>query len=320
MANGQLFEHIEAAARTVRPFVQETLLCRSQVFEHATGAQVWFKCENLQQTGSFKYRGATNRIHCATPEEFAAGFVTASTGNHGAGFSCAAALAEASGIVFVPEGASEAKLENMRRYGADIREHGDDGVVTEQHARAYAEQHGKTFVSPYNDILVAAGQGTVAVELVAQMPAPADVVLVALGGGGLISGIAGYLKQVWPQVQVIGCSPQNSRVMIDSVAAGQILDLPSLPTLSDGTAGGVEPGAITFDLVRDLVDEFDTVSEAQIAEAMRLYMKAHNQLLEGAAGVAVATLIKRQAVLAGKRVAVIICGGNISLSTLKQIL
>lgn len=314
-----LYNDILLAKERTRGLVRETYLEHSSTFSQRTGADVYFKLENLQHTGSFKYRGATNRIRAATADQLAKGFVTASTGNHGAAFAKAARLAGTKGIVFVPENASPAKLANMEQYGADIRKFGDDGVVAETHARAYAEANGLPFVSPYNDLLVAAGQGAIGMEIEAQLERLPDVVFVAVGGGGLISGIGGYLKTVAPQTQIIGCSPENSKVMIDSVRAGEILDLPSLPTLSDGTAGGVEAGSITFGFVQKYVDDFMTVTETEIADGMRQFMRAHHQLIEGAAGVAVASLLKLPD-LAGKTAVVVICGGNISLETLGSIL
>jgi threonine dehydratase len=176
-----------------------------------------------------------------------------------------------------------------------------------------------TYISPYNDPQVIGGQGTIAVELAQQLD-QIDMVFVALGGGGLICGIAGYLKSIQPQVRIIGCSPANSQVMIESVKAGQILDLPSLPTLSDGTAGGVEADSITFDLCRDLVDDYETVSETEIKESLRQYMQVHHMMIEGSAAVALAGCIKQGQRLTGKNVVVILCGANISLETLKGIL
>lgn len=320
MKSEQLLTEIETAAGRVQPFVRETYLEPSRKFGDLIGGEVFFKLENLQHTGSFKYRGATNRIRAATSAEFEAGFVTASTGNHGAAFAKAAQIAGATGIIFVPEHAAEAKLNNMAQYDADIRKYGDDGVITETYARQYAADNNMIFVSPYNDPFVAAGQGTIGVELERQLEKPADVVFVALGGGGLISGIGCYLKSVWPNAEVVGCSPENSKVMMESVAAGEILDLPSLPTLSDGTAGGVEPESITFEFVREVVDTFDSVTEAEIAAAMRAYMADSHQMIEGAAGVAIASLLKRKDSLAGKRAVVVICGGNIGLDTLRAVL
>jgi threonine dehydratase len=145
-------------------------------------------------------------------------------------------------------------------------------------------------------------------------------VFVSVGGGGLAAGIAGYLKMLWPHVRIVGCLPENSPVMARSVAAGQIVDMDSLPTLSDGTAGGIEPGAITFALCQQLVDEFVLVSEDEIAAAMRLFIEAHHMLIEGAAGVAIAAYLKQQQAFRGQRVAIIVCGANISVSTLKTVL
>ncbi|MEM8862688.1 MAG: pyridoxal-phosphate dependent enzyme, partial [Chloroflexota bacterium] len=177
------------------------------------------------------------------------------------------------------------------------------------------------FISPYNDILVAAGQGTCGIEIANQRSGEAvDYVFVAVGGGGLISGIGSYLKSIWPDVKIIGCQPENSKVMADSVAAGKILDLPSLPTLSDGTAGGIETDAITFNYVQEFVDEFITVTEEEIAAAMTHYMPIHHQMIEGAAGVAVASMLKMQADLKDKSSVVVVCGGNISLKTLYEVI
>ena len=225
----------------------------------------------------------------------------------------------ASGIVFVPEEASPSKVQAIERLGAQVRFFGQDCADTEAHAREYAAQNHMTFVSPYNDPQVIAGQGTIAVELARQLN-PIGAVFASLGGGGLISGIAGYLKSVHPSVQIIGCSPENSQVMIESVKAGKILDLPSLPTLSDGTAGGIEAGSITYELCRMLVDEYVTVTEDEIKASMRLFMEAHHMLIEGAAAVAIAAYLKRRERFVGENVVIVICGANIGLETLKTVL
>jgi threonine dehydratase len=147
-----------------------------------------------------------------------------------------------------------------------------------------------------------------------------DAVFVSLGGGGLISGLSGYLKKVYPDVKIIGCSPENSPVMVRSIRAGEILDMESQPTLSDGTAGGVEQGAITFDLCKKLVDDFILVTEEEIAESMRLFVEKEHLLIEGAAAVAVAGFLKQKNDYRDQKVVIIICGGNIGLETFKKIL
>ena len=175
------------------------------------------------------------------------------------------------------------------------------------------------YISPYNDPQVVGGQGTIAVELARQLE-PIDAVFVAVGGGGLIAGIAGYLKVVRPGITVVGCLPERSPVMAESVRAGQIVEMETAPTLSDATAGGIEAGAITFDLCRALVDEYVLVDEEEIAAAIRTTIEAEHLLIEGAAGVAAAAFYKRRASFRGQNVAIVLCGANISLQTLKALL
>lgn len=312
-------DEVIAAEQRIRPHIRQTILDFSPYYSALAGANVYFKLENLQHTGSFKVRGALNKVLSLTPAERDRGVVTASTGNHGAATAFSLGKFEASGIVFVPQGPSSGKVQAIERLGAEVRYYGDDGAVTEAHARQYARDNSLAYISPYNDPQVIGGQGTIAVELAKQLD-QIDMVFVALGGGGLISGIAGYLKSIHPHVKIIGCSPANSQVMIESIKAGQILDLPSLPTLSDGTAGGVEPDSITFELCRDLADDYETVSETEIKASLRQYMQVHHMLIEGSAAVALAACLKQGHHLAGKNVVVILCGANISLETLKGIL
>ena len=310
---------IVLAAHRIRGHVRETPLDYSHAFSDATGAEVWLKLENLQHAGSFKQRGAFNKLLTMSEEERRAGVVTASSGNHGAAVAYAMQALGITGVVFVPEHTSTSKLDLIRRCGAEVRFHGTDGLDTETFARNYAAENDMAYLSPYNDATVIAGQGTCGVEIVQQL-AEVDAVFVAVGGGGLISGVAAFLKSAKPAVRIISCQPAASAVMTESVRAGQLLDLPSEPTLSDGTAGGIEPGSITFELCRDLVDDYVVVSEAEIAEAMRQFIDAQHQLLEGAAGVALAGLLAKQESVAGKKVVVIICGGNVSRDTLRTVI
>jgi threonine dehydratase len=175
------------------------------------------------------------------------------------------------------------------------------------------------YVSPYNDPQVIAGQGTCGIEIETSLP-QADAVYVAVGGGGLVGGVASVLKAGNAAIRIVGCQPEASAVMAHSVEAGRILDEPSAQTLSDGTAGGIEQGAITFGLCSSLVDEFVLVSEAEIAAAMRQYIDYEHQLIEGAAGVALASMIKQGDSLGGQKVVVLVCGGNVGRDTLKRIL
>jgi threonine dehydratase len=312
-------QEITAAEKRIRPYIRETILEYSPYYSGLVKANIYFKLENLQHTGSFKVRGAMNKVLALTRAERARGVVTASTGNHGAATAYSLGQLGASGIVFVPDAASADKVDAIRRLGAEVRYFGDDTAVTEAHARQYAREKGLTYIPPYNDLQVIGGQGTIAVELAKQLDR-IDAVFVALGGGGLISGVAAGLKSAQPDVKVVGCSPENSQVMIQSIKAGRILDLPSRPTISDGTAGGIEPGSITFELCRDLVDAYETVAEAQIKDSLRQYLQVHHMLIEGAAAVALAACVKQADRLAGKNVVVVLCGANIGLAMLKAVL
>jgi threonine dehydratase len=303
-------DRVLAAERRIRPHVRETPLIESPGLSAQSGARIWLKLENLQITGSFKLRGALSKVLTLTDAEKARGVVTASTGNHGAATAYAGRIAGIVPTVFVPHGAAPSKVERIKSFGARVEVHGDDSAVTERHAREVAERTGQVFVSPYNDWDVMAGQGTIGAELLRQCP-DLDGVVVAVGGGGLIGGMAGYLKAHRPSIDVIGCQPVNSAVMAHSVEAGTILDLPSLPTLSDGTAGGVEDDTITFEYCRTAVDRYDLVDETAIAEGVRTAFHEERLVVEGAAGLAIASALRVAAGYAGRRLVVVLCGGNI---------
>lgn len=311
---------IAAATDRIRPYVRETPLEHSLYLSQQTGKAVYLKLEHLQHTGSFKVRGAMNKLLSLPDAQRRGGVVAASSGNHGAAVAYGLYSLGLPGVIFVPHHASPTKVATIRRFGIDVRFHGDDTLDTEVFARAYADTHGLPYVSPYNDRDVVVGQGTVAVEMLAQCP-EIDTLFVAVGGGGLIGGIASYVKaHTGRAIEIVGCLPERSPVMAASVQAGQIVEMESEPTLSDGTAGGIEPGAITFDLCRALVDRYVLVSEPEIAAAIRLMLEAHHQLVEGAAGVALAAYLKTQAGFAGRTVGIVLCGANISLDALKQVL
>ena len=179
--------------------------------------------------------------------------------------------------------------------------------------------NGMCYLSPYNDAAVIAGQGSCGVEIARQLP-DIEAVYIAVGGGGLISGVGSFLRTIKRDIGIVSVQPAASAVMTESVLAGKILDLPSGPTLSDGTAGGIEQGSVTFDICRDIVTDYITVSEEQIATAMRDFIDAHHLLVEGAAGVAMAGLLADREKYAGKNIVVLICGGNISRETLRQVI
>lgn len=311
--------HAVLAANRIAPYIRETPLDYSPYFSQITGANVYLKLENLQHTGSFKLRGAFNKLLSLSEEDRASGGVAASSGNHGAAIAYAMNKLGIKGTIFVPEQTSATKVDAIKRFGGDVRFFGTDGLDTEMHARAYAQEHGMVYLSPYNDVDVIAGQGTCGVEIANQLP-DADAIFIAVGGGGLISGVGAFLKSVNPAIVVVACQPAASAVMTESVKAGNIVELPSLPTLSDGTAGGIEAEAITFEICREVTDDFIVVAEEQIAAAMRDFIDAHHMLAEGAAGVAIAALLASGDTYKGKNVVVIVCGGNVSRETLKKVI
>jgi threonine dehydratase len=295
---------VELAEARIRPWILETPLEPSPLGPH-------LKLENLQHTGSFKARGAFSKLLALEPGLLARGVIAASTGNHGAAVAYAAGKLGVRARIMVPQGADAGKLAAIRALGGELEVHGEDSAVAERYARRQAAQEGVAYVSPYNDLEVIAGQGTAGLELVRQLPR-ADAVFIALGGGGLLAGVAACLKPAWPGVAIIGCSPENSAVMIHSIAAGRILELESRPTLSDGTAGGIEPDTITFELCRDLADDYVTVSEAEIRRAMQGVLESGGWRVEGAAGVALAGYLRQAERWRGKTAVAILCGGNVS--------
>lgn len=311
---------IQAHAR-IHPHIRHTPLEHSALLSKMTGANVYLKLENWQLTGSFKLRGAMNKI-LSIPEAERQNkvFVAASTGNHAAGFAYAVKKMGLRGEVFLPEIVSPSKLEYLRSFGVPLHFHGQDSLETEIHTREYANTHGYILVHPYNDPDIIAGQGTIGLEIAEDLP-EVHAIFVPIGGGGLVAGIAGYLKSYNADIQVIGCEPENSPEMSVSIERGHIIEeLIAKPTLSDGTAGGIEQGAITFDLCKKLVDEFVLVSEKEIAEALLWLLKNRQMMVEGSAGLALASLLKTPEKYQGKNVVLIVCGRRLSFEKLRKII
>lgn len=312
-------KEVQEAYKRINPHIRETYLEKSTFYSEKGDASVFLKMENLQHTGSFKVRGAMNKIMSLSDEELKRGVVTASTGNHGAAVAFSLGKIGAKGTVFVSPKASASKIEAIKRLGAEVREYGDDPIEAENSARQYANENNLVYVPPYNDPKTIGGQGTIGIELEKQLD-KIDAVFIAVGGGGLIAGIGGYLKSVNPNIEIIGCSPKNSNVMHQSIELGELHgDLPSSPTLSDGTAGGIEDDSITFKLCQNYVDEWIAVSEDEIKQNLIEYVDTHHQLIEGAAAVAIASYLKTNEKYVSKNVVIVLCGANIGVETLKEI-
>lgn len=312
-------EVLKAELRT-RPHILTTPLLHSLPLSK-DGANVYLKLENEQHTGSFKARGSMSKILSLSPTQRRRGIVAASTGNFGLGMARALKVTNTNGIIFVPEDADASKIAAIQHYRAEVRftQAGLPETVAHGQAKQVAKEEGMTWVSPYNDLQVIGGQGTIAVELARQL-ANIDAVFITVGGGGLIAGMAAYLRAVSPRTTIIGCLPVNSAEMYHCVKAGTSIPLKSKKTLSDGSAGGFEEGSITLPLCQELVDDWTLVSEEEIKQAVRLVLDEHHKLIEGSAGVAVASYLKRKKEFIGKNVVVLICGGNMATATLKKVL
>ncbi len=309
---------VAAAYDRIRPFVRETPVEESAALADGGTASVYLKLEHLQHTGSFKFRGACNKIALLTPQQAAAGVVAASNGNHGLGVAAASRARGIAAEVFVSAQVSPAKAQRIAALGAILTQTGSDPLAAELAARHAADSSGRVFISPYNDLDVVAGQGTIAVELHHQI-SDLDAVFVAVGGGGLIGGIGSYLKALSPRTEIVGCWPRNSPVLHECLRAGRVIDVPEQPTLSESTAGGLEPDSVTLPVCQAAIDSAVLVSEAEIRDAMRLVLETEHWLIEGAAAVAVAAFRQDIRRWDGKRVAIVLCGRNVSPEVLAQV-
>ncbi|HET7482510.1 MAG TPA: threonine ammonia-lyase [Actinomycetota bacterium] len=299
---------IEAARQRLQGVAVTTPLDRSRALSSHVGGEVLIKCENLQRTGSFKIRGAYNRIIRLDQEERAAGVVAASAGNHAQGVALAASLAGAPSRVFMPAAASLPKVEATKRYGAEVVLTGSDFGEAFAAATEFAEESGSTFVHPFDHPDIIAGQGTAGCEIFEQFP-DVESVVVPIGGGGLISGVAAALKNLKPSISVIGVQAEGAASYPPSLERGAPVTLEKMSTIADGIAAN-SPGELTFAHVRDLVDEVVVVSDEAIAEALVFVAERMKLVLEpaGAAGVAALT---SDAVTPRCPTVVLLSGGNI---------
>lgn len=309
------------AERLIREHVRETPLEPSPVLSELTGCEVSLKLENFQVTGSFKARGVLAKLMSTDRNSLSAGVITASTGNHGLACAHAARVLGIDAEIVVSEGVPDWRRSALRKAGVTVTVHGSECGEAEVWARRRGELTGRTYVPPYNDPDIVAGQGTIGMELARQLER-VDVVAASVGGGGLLAGVAGALKDRGSAVRALGCLPENSPAMYDSIAAGRIVRSRVEPTLSDATAGNIEDGSMTFELCRRYVDDWVLVSEDEIRHAMEIVYDSHDMVVEGAAGTAVAGFLKRFQQLGLNRstqAVIIICGGNVSPARLAGI-
>lgn len=312
-------DQIAAAADRLRPVIRRTPVIASRVLSDRIGQQVFFKCENLQRTGSFKPRGAYNRIANLSSDERARGVVAASAGNHAQGVAWAAAELGIASTVFMPVNAALPKLAATKAYGAEVHLTGesiDDALVA---AREYSDQHGAVLIHPFDHADVVAGQGTVGLEIVEQIPDIATIV-VPTGGGGLLAGIASAVHSLAPRVQVIGVQSANAAAWPASLAAGQPVRAESMQTMADGIAVAL-PGAVPYAHVEQFAHSVQTVSEEALSRALLLCMERAKLIVEPAGAAAVAALMtgSLDVDLRGP-VCAVLSGGNIDPLVLTHVL
>jgi threonine dehydratase len=301
-------EDIERAAELVKDIAVRTPMEESRWLSALTGSSVLLKCENLQRTGSFKVRGAYNRMSHLSDEERARGVVAASAGNHAQGVALAAQALGIEATVFMPEGAPIPKEKATRGYGANVVFHGrylEDALVE---ARAFQDRTGAVLIHPFDNTEIVAGQGTVGLEILEQAPG-VETVVVPCGGGGLLSGIAIAVKARRPDVRVIGVQAEGAAAYPASLRAGRPVPLSSMSTMADGIAVGL-PGEVTFAAVRDLVDEVITVSESSLSRAVLATLERAKMVVEPAGAAAVAAILDDPARFSSPTVGVL-SGGNI---------
>jgi len=311
---------IRDARRRIGGVVRKTPLIYSQFFSEVAGGDVYLKLENLQVTGAFKIRGALYKMLKLTDEERRRGVVTASSGNHAQGVAYAARMLGIKALIIVPKNTPKVKIDAIKSYGVELMVHGDYYDEAEAKAREFEREAGMVYVSPYNDADVIAGQGTIGLEILEELP-DADVIIAPVGGGGLISGVAIAAKSINPEIGVIGVQSFASPVMYECIKAGKIIKVENLgESIAEGLHGGIEDGSITFDIVREYVDEILLVGEDEIKEAIRLFLEHHHQVAEGSGAVGLAALLRYKGRFANRKTVVIVSGGNIDLELLKSIL
>lgn len=311
-------QDVQAARERIGDSVCKSPCSISHVFSELTGSRVSLKLENLQRTGSYKERGALNKILTLTPEERERGLVAASAGNHAQAVSFHATSRSLHAEIVMPLATPLNKVMSTKRFGAEVILHGAnyDEACTEAQRRC--TEFGRTFIHPFDDDAVMAGQGTLGLELLDQAP-DLDVVVASIGGGGMISGVACALKELRPNIRIVGVQTSRLASMKEAVAHGRVVTLPVASTLADGIAVR-RAGERTLEMVKRYVDEIVTVEEDEIANAILLLLEREKTLAEGAGAAPVAALLHGRVRARGKNVAVIISGGNLDVSILSRII
>jgi len=333
-----LYSSIIEATNSIYTVCKQTPLKYSSTLSELTGIHIYIKKEYKQHTGSFKLRGATyklqkifdsDEVNSNIKEKI---IVSASTGNHGIAVSYASKKLNENkniqksvlkSIIYSPYNVDESKVCLIKKQGAELNKVSSNNCLeAEISAKEYASNtKGAFYISPYNDCDIIAGQGTIGYEILKDLDYKCDAIFVSVGGGGLIGGISEYVKNTTPDCIIVGCQPFNSRVIYESLKDRKVLqDLPELETFSDGTAGGVEEDTLTFPIIQKNVDEFILADEKEISDAFCMIMELEKIVVEGSAALTLACLLKNKEKWQGKRVCIVLCGGNISLKKVKDMI
>jgi len=318
--NNFYLKEIYTARKRIAKIARRTPLVTSSTLSAITGVNTFLKLENLQPTGAFKLRGATNKILSLSDEERSGGVITVSSGNHGRAVAYVASLQNIQATICLPKTVPENKRAAIRGLGADLKVVGNDYDATMDYADQLHAESKMTMVHAFDDLDIIAGQGTIGLELLDDVP-ELDTIIVPLSGGGLMSGIAFAVKNISPSIHVVGVSMERGPAMVESLKAGRVVEIVEEPTLADALAGGInKDNKYTLPLVQKYVDETVLVSEKEIADGIYHCLKEEHLVVEGGAAVGVSALLSKKTQNLGKNIAVVISGGNISLDVLKKII
>lgn len=307
---------IQTAAGRLAGHVLDTPFVESRTISQLTGCQVFLKFENLQYTASFKERGACNKLAQLTAEERSRGVIAMSAGNHAQGVAYHAHRLGVRAVIVMPRFTPGVKVERTRGFGAEVVLHGDTLDASRAHARELAQQQGLVFVHPYDDEAIVAGQGTVALEMLREQP-DLDTLVIAIGGGGLIAGIATAAKAIRPDIEIVGVQTERFPAMVNAIKGTNLPQGTS--TIAEGIAVGT-PGVVTEAIIRQRVDDLLLVDEGDIEQAIVMLLEIEKTLVEGAGAAGLAALIRHPERFAGKRVGLVLCGGNIDPMLLASII
>jgi len=312
-------ENIRKAADRIQSHVRVTPLEPSHYYSELSGANVYFKLENLQVTGAFKVRGALNTLSQLPDEAFDKGVVTVSAGNHALGFGYSCKVLGRDGRIILPKNASPAKIAALKQFPTSVEFRGDTYDEAEEFTLNMVSEKGGFFVSPYNDVNIVCGQGTAGLEIHAALP-ECDAILVPVGGGGLIAGISAAYSALNPKVKFYGVQSEASPVAKKSLDAGEIVEAPLSDSIAEGLHGRIEPGAVTFQIMKEYVDDVLLVSEEEIKSEFAPYIQNHHNLLEGSSAVVPAAIRKYRHLFEGRTVAGLITGANIDVKVLADLI